>query len=214
MSRVIALACVASLSGVASGQSFNIDFSVREGVPPSTFGAPAGQPGVWNGLSVDTQSGPFALVDLAGDPIATTLDASEWEFDVAPSGSSETGPAAPLLNDYAASSSNDATIGLTGLQDGLYEIYSVVNFGADFGTPTVRINGDERVVGGEVNIGLIEGRSYARHSTTVTGGTLDIEFLGTNDAVVNGIQVVLVPGPGAAVAAPLGLAALTLRRRR
>ena len=59
-----ATACVA-LCAPTRAQSINIDISSLSGTPSSSYGAAAGQAGVWNGIPGGAQGTVFDLVDLA-----------------------------------------------------------------------------------------------------------------------------------------------------
>lgn len=207
----------------AQAQSFNIDINSTAGlVPSSAFGAAAGQAGVWN--SVDGGVTPQALVDLSGNATGVTWTSAFSNGIFAsltnlPGADTET---VNLLTDVLdlETPGNSDTFTIAGLQNGTYEVYTyaMAPDSGDFRTD-VNVNGTGvQTVGGAFTGSFVLGVTHSMHTVTVTDGIITINtsvptIAGiTNFGSLAGVQLVLVPGPGAL--ALLGIAGLAGSRRR
>jgi hypothetical protein len=216
--------CALVLSAFASAQSFNIDVgdnTVLYPVPPDSYVAGAGQAGRWN-ASIHPYN--TSLVKLDGTPsTVTTSSTSSSSYSYFPS--ALTGDDRSFMVDVQ----NLPGIGgpwswtFNGLQDGDYQIYTHAWAPENNGVQTlVTVPGSidpPQAVGGMWAGGAhVQGITYARHSVTVTGGTLfvQVEGLGGSSGSVNGFQLVQVGsgpaafcfGDGSGTACPCGNAGL------
>lgn len=206
------LATTLVLSGVATAQSFNVDFQgtlpAPVAVPSDTFGGAAQSPGRWNGVG-----GAFAVIsvfldDLAGDPTNVLLSTA---FSFGPSYYSDhpltSGDLAALMDDCQDTSfGNDGDWTFEGLEVGRYR---AVGYGWDpfFEWPTsvwsVTSGGDQVFggsTGGFFSGSFEEGITHAVAEIDVTDGMLRVLMESTDPAdeciaAFNGMQLVRVGGP-------------------
>lgn len=203
----------------ALGQAFNIDCAGDLSTPPaSSYGAGAGQPGYWNPAAVIA-----GLRDLSGNPTPTQLGgvAGEGIHDIP----GATGDDEKLMESAFEMFPNDRIV-VSNLAPGRYDVFAYSWGGEIFGSRTVGFtlwNG-VNTFGGSVSFGpqwpgnQIEGVTFARIPIEVLPGinAFDIHIGGGGSKtfnVLNAIQIVPVPAPGALlVACSAGL--LAIRRRR
>jgi hypothetical protein len=225
------LACALVVGGLATtafGQRFNIDLShptdAAGPAPAATFGAAAGQPGVWNNITSATAAG-VPLVDLAGNPTAATLSLTSGGFMFNANNSSPNGVVTAagsneefLMDDVWDSPAN-GQISIANLAAGQYSLY-VYAGSPDSGTTTMQV-----VVGAETQpVGGLwsnpftfqQGVTHALFNVNHAGGTLNITFPDVPGfESVNGLQIAAVPEPAsAALALIAGAFALRRARRR
>jgi hypothetical protein len=200
--RSLSLAALsaAAFAGSAQAQGINIDFDAAfpgGGVVPCSPGyAAAGTAGSWNQIIGGTP-GTVALMDKSGAPTAVTMTSSagltaSLEFVNA----SFAGDDGNLLNDITYDGIGPATFTFNGLTPGTYDVYTYAiapDSKAGFVTG-VEVSGDVtgmHLVGGSTWGGShAEGVSYAKHTATVTGGTLVITATDvTSFMSINGIQL-------------------------
>ena len=200
---VIGLACAVTS---AHAQSLNIDINspsgAGSGVPSSSFGAAAGQPGVWNSVA-PTGTGPFALLNLAGSVTSVTLSRSGAAVDSMFNSGQTSGDHEKLLDDYQLISgvNPSSTITLAGLIPGLYQVTTYANGVASSSTrsnvsvfPTSSAN--PQVVGGSLpNNGFVAGTTHSVHTSTINNlsPTMTVTLTpNIGSASLNGIQLRLV----------------------
>lgn len=209
----------------ASGQSLNMNFgtATTPTVAP-TYGAAAGQAGTWNQVT-NAAASNFALVGLNGLPsgVTLTLDGGTMFFfnNTAPNGTT-TAPgsnAENLLDSLWDPSGTSGIITISNLAAGPYDIYTY-GVAPDSATDrtVITIGGNAQTVQGQLpnpfNESYSLGLTHALHNVNHAGGNLIIN-IGTGAGgfeSVNGIQLVLIPTPGAL--ALLGVAGMIGPRRR
>ena len=125
-----ALLALALCAAPAGAQCINIDFGDAFGSPSPTYGAAAGQAGVWQVLA-PVLGQDLALVDTAGSATTATV-----RFDWGPLASSSlggsdrepTGEHEKLVDDWWSINSNDYStlfeVQFKGLEPGLYRVYT------------------------------------------------------------------------------------------
>lgn len=229
---LVGLGAAVAISASATAQSINIDANIAtgagSGVPSNTFGAAAGAAGVgtWNGLtSLSANIPSAALLGLNGAATGATVTSN---INIGPGfGSTTNGlgvinDAQLLLADIWDPGAATLTLTFNGLQNGPYDVYTyaMAPDGAAFRS-NVNVNGPagaanpgNQVVGGAYTGAFVLGVTHSLHSgVQVTNGTLSISVnTNTTFASLAGLQLVLVPGPGAL--ALFGLAGLVGSRRR
>ncbi|MHC4589622.1 MAG: hypothetical protein ACYTAQ_09855 [Planctomycetota bacterium] len=208
-----ALAAVGLFSSSALAQSVNMDYHDAAGIPTADYAA-AGLPGAWNALT-GPAGVPESLVGLDGLAITATLTQTGGVgLQYVPNGAL-TGNDAALLNDRLLSTQSFITLDFAALTNGTYDVYTYV-FGGTQPNVSGWLNDDQGTTFDYVTAwnGQLElGATHAWHQTQVLDGSLRITInLPGDDAVVNGVQLVLIPAPGALPL--LVLAAGTGRRRR
>ena len=211
----------ATLSGLAGLQlvpldqpALNLDFGTVYGTPATSYGAAAGQAGVWN------------LVDLGTTGLVNLLGASSG-VSVAVSASTGTGAyVAPgnddelLLNDnFFSSSGGSWSVSFSGLGNGDYAIYLYAPSNPVVPTGDVHVGAAPLVpsIPGDISSTLIEGTTWVRVVAPVTGGSLAISSAGMPISGLAGLQIVPLPEPRPVVQLASGaalLAGLACRRRR
>lgn len=232
----ITIAVTMMLMTAAPGlaQRFNIDLdqagtfpSHGNGSPSASFGAAAGQAGVWN--TVDAQDfGPTPLLDTSGSATGVTIAITATSMlptSLSFWNTSNTGDFALLLNDATqigtASQGGSRTYTFSGLTPGPYQIYTyAVAPQGTVGTNPVFVPGStstnpQDVTGPMPGNAFALGITHSLHDVMVTTGTLSVMFSVPpnlpSGAFVNGFQ--LVPEPGTVSLLALGGLAL-LRKRR
>jgi hypothetical protein len=189
---------------MALGQSFNVDLNAAAGagagVPAATFGAAAGQAGVWN----DAPTGAAAavpLVDLTGAATASTLTRGAGIFSFAFNNPNTSGDVQALLDDIDCPAAFPYTYTFTGLAAGGYTVYTYAfePCGSPALLTNVAVTGSVdplQTVGGVMTIPdtFILGLTHGVHNVCVgAGGTIDIVITlppGSSFGSINGFQVV------------------------
>lgn len=204
---------LASTSSVAA-QSINIDFHNASGTPSSGYAA-GGLAGVWNPLIV-AQGLPQSLVGLNGEPVAATLTQVGATGAVSTPFQTTVGDDSALLRDYIFSPGPMITIDIVGLLPGDYQVLTYALGRQDFPhSSDIWVNDDlstMQTISGIWQGMVLAGSSHALHNVRVADGHLRIQLDNDDDPIVNGLQLVAVPGPGAACAALCVLG--VVRRRR
>lgn len=114
---------------------------------------------------------------------------------------------------------NDLTLEFAGLAPGAYRVvtYAVVGQSATTFDTEVWLQGDTgttQVISGEWSGAFALGASHSEHTVDLSNGLLRIDVVRPADAVLNAVQVILIPAPGAGVALlSAGLLGLARRRR-
>ncbi len=220
-------ACACVVGGLALGASaqYNVDFSVPTGFssppPANSYGAAAGQTGVWNNVTTDlTPNVPLQNTAGATTGVTLTLTPGGFMFDGAdslPNGIiTAPGSNDEFFMDDVWDSPAAATISVGNLPAGPYQVY-VYGGSPDSGTTFMQFNvgAQTQQVGGTWSNPFTyqQGVTHALFNVNHPGGNLDI---GVPDVTgfesVNGLQVVLVPEP--ATLGLLAVGALGLVRRR
>ncbi|HTF89359.1 MAG TPA: hypothetical protein VK843_13185 [Planctomycetota bacterium] len=184
----------AALSGLApsvAAQAINLDIGRYNAEPSPSYGAAAGQAGIWNRMIV-TGGGP--LLDVTGAATTATVSASSaHHFTFGFDNPFTTGDDELLLDGC-----HDGLLDLTfsGLLDGDYFVYTYA-FAPD--NPTTFITDVEvpgsldpiQPVGGTQWSGAHAlGATYAKHRISVIGGSFHIvASIGNIYATVNGVQL-------------------------
>ncbi len=215
--RSIALAAALSAAGSATAQSTNIDFNNQRGVPTAGYAA-AGLPGVWNAL-LGPEGVAESLVGLDGLSITATITQTGAAAIDGFDHPMMDGEVAALLEDRLLSFFPTINLDFEGLDNGLYQVFTYA-FSRSPRDARVTINDDPATAFDYITgwTGALElGVNYAMHIADVVDGSLriSIDFPG-DDPVVQGVQLVLVPGPGAAALLLVGgyFSAVGKRRRR
>ena len=198
----------------ALAQAFNIDFGVERSVPSIEFPGASGselappQPGYW--VIPTTQGNVIEfprVIDITNTRTEVTLRSSrpvqsQGAFNI-------TGDeniveliadgvllgGASRLDDSNGSTLGPLTLTWTGLENGLYEVYTYTTPHLDLSAVmSVTINGITRVGGGPFPpVFFVEGVSHTRHVVRVEDGTMEMRYetvLGSG--VINGLQIVPV----------------------
>jgi len=195
-----------TLMGAASAQTFNVDFgsvAFGAGTPIATYGAGAGQAGVWNNIDTDLL-GPIyvspTLLTTGGAASSVVL-----EFDAL-----GTPGLLPLEADEPNTFGNDqalfddcyyngapSSLTIRGLAPGNYRLFTyamapdsnVYQTGVDVsGSPDPL-----QAVGGDFSAGFVLGVTHAEHRVTVLAGVdVVINFtVATQFDSMNGLQITL-----------------------
>jgi hypothetical protein len=220
MWRTGIVAAMALTAGAARAQSINLDMVSRGGIPSVGYAA-AGRAGVWN--SFDLYDGTMGVRDLNGGPTGVTVTVTNGPTHNQLLSDIMSGDDGALLEDWLSGPQGPApiTVRFDGLAPGSYRVLTYV-WSAWNGEPPYRprVRVDESADPAQL-CGLpwvghhVLGGTYTEHLAVATDGRVTIridEPLGRL-RVVNGVQLVMVPGPSAAVA--LGfMGAVGGRRRR
>ena len=209
--RHLALLCVLATAPPAAAQAVNVDIGdfFAFGLPSSSYGAAAAQPGAWNSAtSASTPAYATSLVDLAGNPTPITTSVVSYgngAGDFAFNNAGTTGDDQALMDDLQDIGAGTSITFWTfdGLADGPYDLYTYA-WAPDDATfvTTVTISGRGNTVstGGAWPGMHVEGVTYARHCVQVTGGQLvvEVQAAGQGFATLNGFQLVprTEPCPG------------------
>lgn len=193
------LASICLIAPVCTAQAINIDLgqSVAPGsIPPATYGAAAGQAGVWNQISPGLPA-VIPLLDVAG--LATSASfhrPASWAH-------SSMLPGAPLGDQALLGDSVEidyATFLISGLSPGNYLVYTYAPLAPDLGMSVGVFGSTDRTqnLGGEWPGAMVHGVSHAIHHVRSEGTIEVVVFLcGFCPSVCCGIQIVPeVPGPG------------------
>lgn len=193
-----------AFAGIATAQTFNVDFgsvAFGSGTPASTYGAAAGQAGVWNNIDTDllgvlyvsptlqTTGGAASSVVLEFDALGTP-GLLPLEFDEP----NTSGDDQALFDDcYYNGAPSSLTI--RGLAPGNYRLftYAMAPDSNAFQTG-VDVTGSPdplQAVGGDFSAGFVLGVTHAEHRVTVlAGGDVVINFTVFNQFdSINGLQI-------------------------
>lgn len=195
MLRIPSLLALLAAAGPAFGQAFNIDVgeNLLYPIPASSYGAAAGQPGVWNGVDGTTPVS-VALTDISGSPTAVTISgnggiAYEWNNN------HTFGDDQNLMDDM-----NDPGLQsvwtVTGLLPGVYSVYTYA-WASDntIYRSIVSVAGSPhpaQTEGGVWPSGFSQGVTHAVHRVILDGGQdLVVTIaLGVQFGSFNGLQIV------------------------
>lgn len=210
----LGLLTAGAMSLAALGQSVNIDFNDAAGTPADDYAA-AGLAGFWN--TVISDDGVVTpLLGLDGLPTGASVVHDGAGYQITDQQTTE-GNDAALLRDYLFSFGPPMTLDFSGLEVGTYDIYTYTYFHDENSRPfEVWVNDDRETVQeiiGRFDQGFVAGRSHALHTVQVLDGTLAVTIGEGGDPLVNGLQLVFVPGPSG-IATLLGAGFLVRRRRR
>lgn len=197
---------------VADAQSFNVDVDVEfappqlgGGVPSSSFGAAANQPGVWHRLYYGW--GAENLTDIHGNVTSVQISDANGGSGSAYNVPINTGDFALLLNDARDTGrfGESFSFSLSGLTNGPYKVYV---YAVAVQTVTQALPARTRVTqsinpGDQIITGPMPGNSFAQgithsiHDVIASNGSLDIQVMGDNPlgSNINGFQIVQVPEP-------------------
>ncbi|MFT7485231.1 MAG: hypothetical protein ACI9F9_001078 [Candidatus Paceibacteria bacterium] len=199
-------ALLAAFSSTAQAQGFNVDIDDPfGGLPPTSAAyAAAGTAGTWNQVDPNTGS-VFPLVDKAGVPSAVSLNlTSTLNLTLTAGNPVFTGDDRNLMDDLAYGGIVESMT-FAGLANGVYDVYTYamasdtkVGFITD--VDVSESTDGVQAVGGFLWPGNHQqGVSYAKHTATVTAGTLRITIsVNSGDLSLNGIQIEPSGNPGLA----------------
>lgn len=190
------------VAGGASGQSFNVDFSTGVpsegfGVPSSSFGGAANQPGFWMEFNTDVD-GPVAAVGLDGQPTGVSLFLEGPNTVVTLNDSATSGDTEALLDDSIYGFGDVVgRITISGLRSGRYR---VVVYGIAGGQPEqttlFSVRDESALAGGAWSGSFEEGVTHAEFLTQSDGGnSIRIEAVGGvfgQSGYLNGFQLTAV----------------------
>jgi hypothetical protein len=221
---VVGSAILATMAAASSamGQSFNIDFgtNVASPTPPNTFGGAANSVGTWNQINATTSNLAVPLNGLNGAalPGVTITQVGDGDASFFSNNAATTGDFQNLLDDIldlGSSATPADNFLVAGLANGTYDVYTYA-WAPDSNTfiTSVDVNATgAQAVGGVFSGSFQQGITHALHTVTINNGQINIALDSTTGfGSFNGLQVVLVPGPGAM--AIFGLAGLISRRSR
>jgi hypothetical protein len=183
-----------ALGSRASAQGFNIDINSYYGTPVATFGAGAGQPGVWN--AVPGIQGTSPLVDLNGAATAATITcvgANSYDFQF--NNALTSGDDEKLMDDASDPTSTGATWTITGVAPGNYILYTYAwapDSATYFSLVSVAGSPDPaQSVGGTWTGTYTQGLTHAVHHITVApGGSVGMSIsVSMSFATLNGFQL-------------------------
>ena len=189
------------VAGNAWASSLNIDFAVGgtfSAPPASTYGAAAGQPGVWNNIIGPTP--PVPLANLAGGASGATVQVNAFANNFQ-NPFSVVGGDAELLSDYFYTVDGvPFSVNFTGLQNGPYAVFLYAPNASNVPIGAGSINGVPWAFtpGGLLQVpGLVPGLHYTVvDNVFVTNGTMSILSNGGSQIVnygLSGVQLQLVP---------------------
>jgi len=195
---------LALASGAVQAQSFNVDIgSSNATIPGSAYGAAAAQPGVWTRVSSDLPAISQQLKDLnSGALTNVTLITSGGLGNFTVNNFLTVLEDERLLDDAQDVGLGTVTWTFGGLQAGNYEVYTYAwaPDSAVIRSNVSVLNGAEsaQLVGGSWSGTHVQGVSYAKHSLSIGGGSIQISV---NTAVfdsglggaVNGFQIKRLP---------------------
>jgi hypothetical protein len=199
ITRLLALplVTVVVLSTNAVGQGFNVDFNnvfpaATETCSP--FYAAAGTAGLWN--SAVAGQGPWSLLDKSGSNSAVTMTLSAGlNQTLLNLNLNYTAEDARLMRDICYGGVSES-IDFGGLTNGIYDVFTYAQApdnkaGFITGVNCTESLGGVQAVGGSLWLGFHQsGVSYAKHTATVTNGTLHLELsVIFGDMSINGIQI-------------------------
>jgi hypothetical protein len=182
------------LAAPGFSQAFNVDVVVGFGTPATSYGAGSGQAGTWN--AVAAQPGSVSLVDTGGNPTAVTLAGIDL-FELAFNNAGTSGDDEKLMDDFL---DGDSSYLFAGLANGDYDVYTYAwapDQAAFVSSVSVASSPDPaQTVGGAWPGSHVLGTTYAKHTVTVTDGTITIDVTASvGFASTNGFQLVPVVAP-------------------
>lgn len=219
----------------ARGQSINIDLDemggtelTGNGVPSSSYGAAANQPGVWNRVYEGGPPNLTPLVGLDGLPTSCRIIATGGIG----SGGGYNNPA--LSGDYrllmadfgfVLGANYENVYHFSGFQPGEYRIITYAcapfpNNPVDMSITIAEAVYPIQHISGPIQSNLfLAGVTHSIHDLVLGGSSFDISVRRTvpgppNDSVCNGFQIVAVPEPGTIFVGLFGLTLLMRRKRR
>jgi hypothetical protein len=221
--KIIALAALTVFS-VAARAQYNLDWNLPGdpalggGVPSSSYSAAApGHAGFWN--DIPAQGSPSVpLRDLSGNLTGVVL--------LGPAGGVGNGFNNPnLFGDYRLLMADGRAVGdntwtFTGLPNALFRLYTYSVHPSGLVTNTsVIVPGatiESQIVTGPIpNNTFALGITHTLHEKLVTDGTLSVRVVqGANIAYLNGMQLVVVPEPGAVFVLIAGVVTYITRKRK
>jgi hypothetical protein len=185
-------------------QSFNIDLNatagIGSGVPASTFGAAASQPGTWNGVAAGAATTPIALNDLANVATPATIQrsgaAALYQFN----NTNTTGDTELLMDDLDDPSPGPLTYTFAGLTPGKYRVYTYAwaPDSATFFTNVTVTGSPVQTVGGAMAAlnTFTQGITHAVHDVVTSTGTFGVTVQTApagGFSSINGFQIVRCP---------------------
>lgn len=214
--KFYALALALAATGIASAQSYNLDFGGTT-APGSGYGAAAGQSGQWQNINSLTANTPVGLTDIGGNATAATLSATTSQFSFSFNNAGTTGDDENLLDDQfdLGGVNTQNSFAVNGLANGVYNVYIYAwASDSDLSRISVDLIGNGAQTSGGTYAGLAAGVTHSVWTNVVvSGGSMNFR---TNNLVgfgsLNGMQIQQVPEP--ATMAVLGLGALAAIRRK
>ncbi len=214
--------CLLLVVNSAHATPLNFDFGSMGGLPSAGFGAASGQTGTWNKITqLATNSG---IVDIYSNTtsVEVTIVAS-----IAGNSPLPVGDANNLMEDNFYSRIGESwSISITGLTDGMYDVYLYEPHNPNVGTGSgsLNFNAFTHINGNFYNGSFVQGSNYHLLSNVdVTGGTLTANgsqprgYSGLSGMQIVSGQQAPVPEPatmflfGTGIA---GLAAVSRRRKK
>lgn len=177
------------MTGTVRAQSFNVDFCGNFGwVASTSYGAAAGQPGVWNEKTFS--GGP--VFGLNGLPISVTMTPSGLAPCVGKDDPGTSGNDEELLDDSAdigAVGSGSRSQVITGLEPGNYQVFTYA-WGRGLTVVDVNDTGPQEI-GGAWPGNFSPGVTHALHSVNIAAGQdVTIQWVSTVDfGSANGFQI-------------------------
>lgn len=214
--KFYALALALATTGIASAQSYNLDFG-GSAAPGSGYGAAAGQLGQWQNISSMAANSPVGLTDIGGNATAATLTATTNQFSFSFNNPATAGDDENLLDDQfdLGAQGTQNSFAVNGLANGVYNVY-IYAWASDSDTSRISVDliGNGAQTSGGAYSGLAAGVTHsAWTNVVVSSGSMNFR---TNNVVgfgsLNGMQIQQVPEP--ATMAVLGLGALAAMRRK
>ncbi len=206
MSRAIILptltATLTLLAGQAMGQSFNVDLNNASGsgagVPASSFGAAAGQPGFWNSVTSGTAA-TSTLGDLNGFVSTTTFTRDTGGTFKGADDVGVSGEAAKLIEDYQSLSGfGTLSYSFNNLAFGTYAVYTYAALpnggGNTSGVTVTNTSSKYQYVGANAlsSSKFIPGTTHSIHIVQVNAGgsvTIKVADSSSGTAHVGGFQL-------------------------
>ena len=204
--RVLSAIVALAISGPLAAQSgYNVDIasSSNPTAPANTYGAAAGQSGVWN--TVAPGASAQTILNTSGANQGVTLTSTGGYPALSYNDASTSGNDQSLLDDFhdTDAAAEVATWTFAGLQPGNYQVYTYA-FAPDgsafeSNVDVLQSSSGPQAVGGSFASGFVLGVTHAVHFATVADDELlTIQVTaGSQYASVNGFQVIQVSGdPG------------------
>lgn len=185
--RLITLFMAGLAAASAVAQSFNVDINVTSGlgagVPASSFGGAAAQPGVWNDINPGTPlttnltnlNGSASTVTFTRNNVGTFDDA--WDVDTS-------GDYDKLLEDFLYSDTSDMFFTFGNLPSGTYAVYTYAWTPNSTSEATVHVattsSTQTQYIGGALSSNRLEpGVTHAIHIVSVNaGGSIQVRVVG------------------------------------